>query len=189
MVPEPAKQRKKGKSIYVQKKPKRSHCAHSHLDHGAFLLPEVRVWRILIAGDHAGRVPPPHRRRGALHHHQPDGRRSRLWVRSVLLCGIFAPAVVHNTRYQKHQEQDNIAGDEDTKVQSDGVDLLVVFQKAHGARLMLSVPEARRSNSSEDRSTKDASPQQGFLLPLTRPPWTVSHLSVSEGRLGNEALR
>lgn len=96
----------------------------------------------MVGGDHAGRVPPSHRRRGALHHHQPDGRLSRLRVRGVLLRGIFAPAVVHDTGYQEDQEQDNVAGDEDAKVQSDRINLLVVFQKAHGACFMLGGPEA-----------------------------------------------
>ena len=119
--------------------------AESRSDHRALLLPEVRVRRLVVGRDHVGRVPPTHRGWRALHHHQPDGRLSRLRVRGILLRGIFAPAVVHDTRYQEDQEQDNVAGDEDAKVQSDGVDLLVVLQKAHGACFMLGGPEASQN--------------------------------------------
>lgn len=111
-------------------------------DHCALFLPKVRVRWLVVGCDHVGRVPPSHRSRRALHHHQPDGRLCRLRIRGVLLRGIFAPAVVHNTWYQEDQEQDNIAGNEDAKVQSDGVDLLVVLQKAHGAVFMLGGAEA-----------------------------------------------
>lgn len=129
--------------MYVQKNKKKvsgiysGESSESHSDHRALLLPEVGVRRLVERRDHVGRVPASHRRRRALHHHQPDGRLGRLRIRGVLLRGIFAPAVVHDTRYQEDQEQDNVAGDEDAKVQSDGVDLLVVFQKAHGACFML----------------------------------------------------
>lgn len=101
---------------------------------------------LVVCCDHVGRVPPSHRGWRALHHHQPDGGLGRLWVGGVLLGWIFAPAVVHDTRYQEDQEQDNVAGDEDAKVQSDGVDLLVVFQKAHGACFMLGGPEASKNS-------------------------------------------
>lgn len=111
-------------------------------DHRALFLPKVRVRWLVVGCDHVGRLPPSHRSRRALHHHQPDGRLRRLWVRGVLLCGIFAPAVIHDTWYQEDQEQDNVAGNEDAKVQSDGVDLLVVLQKAHGAVFMLGGAEA-----------------------------------------------
>lgn len=70
-------------------------------DHRALLLPEVRVCRLVVRRDHVSRVPPSHRGRRALHHHQPDGRLGWLWVRGVLLSWIFAPAVVHDTRYQE----------------------------------------------------------------------------------------
>lgn len=118
-------------------------------DHRALFLPKVRVRGLVVGGDHVGRVPPCHRSRRALHHHQPDGRLCGLRVRGVLLGGIFAPAVVHDTRYQEHQEQDNVAGDEDAEVQSDRVDLLVVLQKAHGDVCMLGFPEAWEKGASE----------------------------------------
>lgn len=124
----------------------------SRSDHRALLLPKVRVCRLVVGCDHVGRVPPSHRGWRALHHHQPDGRLSRLRVRGVLLRGIFAPAVVHDTRYQEDQEQDNVAGNEDAKVQSDGVDLLVVLQKAHGAFFMLGGPEALEEERASDAS-------------------------------------
>lgn len=132
-----------------KKKKKKSHVCtkstESRSDHRALLLPEVRMRRLVVGRDHVGRVPPTHRCWRALHHHQPDGRLSRLRVRGVLLRGIFASAVVHDTRYQEDQEQDNVAGDEDAKVQSDGVDLLVVLQKAHGACFMLGGPGASQN--------------------------------------------
>lgn len=139
---------KRNKRTKETKEKKKSHVctksAESRSDHRALLLPEVRMRRLVVGRDHVGRVPPTWSWR-ALHHHQPDGRLSRLRVRGVLLRGIFAPAVVHDTRYQEDQEQDNVAGDEDAKVQSDGVDLLVVLQKAHGACFMLGGPEASQN--------------------------------------------
>lgn len=118
-------------------------------DHRAFFLPKVRVRGLMVGGDHVRSVPPCHWSWRALHHHQPDGRLRRLWIWGVLLRGIFAPAVVHDTGYQENQEQDNVAGDEDAEVQSDGVDLLVVLQKAHGAVCMLGFPEAWEKGASE----------------------------------------
>lgn len=118
-------------------------------DHRALFLPKVRVRGLVVGGDHVGRVPPCHWSWRALHHHQPDRRLRWLWIRGVLLRGIFAPAVVHDTRYQEDQEQDNVAGDEDAEVQSDRVDLLVVLQKAHGAVCMLGFPEAWEKGASE----------------------------------------
>lgn len=134
--------------------------------HRALLLPEVRVRRFVVGGDHVGRVPPAHRRRGALHHHQPDGGLGGLRVRSVLLGGIFAPAVIHDTGYEENQEQDNVAGDEDAKVQSDGVDLLVVFQKAHGACFMLALRPWR--SGGEGSNSLPLDPPQSVLSPSLR---------------------
>lgn len=128
------------KHIYVQKEKKKKKRSRWVSDHRALLLPEVRVRRLVVGRDHVGGVPLSHRGRRALHHHQPDGRLRRLRVRGVLLGRIFAPAVIHDTWYQEDQEQDNVAGDEDAKVQSNWIDLLVVFQKAHGARFMLGGP-------------------------------------------------
>lgn len=121
-----------------------------HSDHRALLLPEVWVRWLVVGGDHVGCVPPSHRCWGVLHHHQSDGRLSGLWVRGVLLGRIFAPTVIHYTGYQEDEEQDNVAGDKDAKVQSDGVNLLVVFQKAHDACLMLGGPEGPETSSSVD---------------------------------------
>lgn len=121
-----------------------------HSDHRALLLPEVWVRRLVVGGDHVGGVPPSHRCWGALHHHQSDGRLSGLWVRGVLLGRIFAPTVIHYTGYQEDEEQDNVAGDKDAKVQSDGVDLLVVFQKAHDACFMLGGPQGPETSTSVD---------------------------------------
>lgn len=73
-----------------------------------------------------------------------------MWVRGVLLGRIFAPTVIHYTGYQEDEEQDNVAGDKDAKVQSDGVNLLVVFQKAHDACLMLGGPEGPETSTSVD---------------------------------------
>lgn len=85
-------------------------------DHCAFLLPEVRVCWLVVGCDHVGCVPPSHWGWRALHHYQPDGRLGWLRVWGVLLGGIFAPAVIHDTRYQEDQEQNNIAGNKDAKV-------------------------------------------------------------------------
>lgn len=123
----------------------------------------------MVGGDHVGRVPPSHRCRGALHHHQPDGRLGRRRVRGVLLGGIFAPAVVHDARYQEDQEQDDVAGDEDAEVQRDGVDLLVVFQKAHGARFMLGGPEAPKNQNLSGREAERA--VSFYLLRNTDRSW------------------
>lgn len=122
----------KNRVWYLQKK-----VQSPSLNHGGLLLSKVRVCRLVVGRDHVRLVPASHRSRRALHHHQPDGGLRGLWLRGVLLGGIFAPAVVHDTGYQEDKQQDNVAGDKDAQVQSDRVDLLVVFQKAHGARFML----------------------------------------------------
>lgn len=193
----------------------KSESAESHSDHRTLLLLEIRVRWLVVGCDHVGRVPPSHRGWRALHHHQPDGRLSRLRVRGVLLGGIFAPAVVHYTRYQEDQEQDNVAGDEDAKVQSDRVDLLVVFQKSHGACFMLGSPEASKNKHLRglrgryrpllqtekhwaSRATAGLSPSlsSSICLPTVLPPPSrhphglayVSHLSVSDEHHGYVAL-
>lgn len=179
--------------------------SESQSDHRALLLPEVRVRWLVIGCDHVGRVPPSHRSRRTLHHHQPDGRLGRLRVRGVLLGRIFAPAVVHDTRYQEDQEQDNVAGDEDAKVQSDRVDLLVVFQKAHGACFMLGGPEASKNKPLRGREgrgrQRPTEKHWTSLVPAGRSPSlsssiclpppslaSVSHLCVSDERRGYVAL-
>lgn len=97
----------------------------------------------MVGRNHVAHVPLSYLRWRALHHHQSDRRLAWLWVRSVFLRRIFAPAVIHYTGNQEDQKQDNVAGDEDAKVQSDRVDLLVVLQKAHGTS---EGPERPQSN-------------------------------------------
>lgn len=84
------------------------------------------------------------RRGGLLHYHQSDGGLGRHRVRRVLLGWILAPAVIHYTRYQENQKQDNIAGDKDAEVQSDRINLREVFLKAHGSCLILCGPQAKK---------------------------------------------
>jgi len=148
---------------------------------------------LVVGRDHVGRVPPALRRRGALHHHQPDGGRRGQGVRGVLLGGVFAPAVVHDARYQEDEEQDDVAGDEDAEVQGDGVDLLVVFQKAHGARLMPGGPRRPRRTSEGYRRLRPDERHWSSLsppCPLKAPSLaSASRLSVSQERRGYVALR
>lgn len=77
-----------------------------------------------------------------LHDHQAYGRlagRRRRAVRGVLLGGVFATAVVQDTGDEEHEEQDDIAGNQDDEVQGDGVNLQVEFHKSHGSASYLAL--------------------------------------------------
>lgn len=87
-----------------------------------------------------------------LHDHQAYGRlagRRRCVVRGVLLRGVLAPAVVQYAGDEKDQQQDDIAGNQDDEVESDGVNLQVELHKTHDAASYLEpVQESARKFTS-----------------------------------------
>lgn len=61
-----------------------------------------------------------------LSYHHSDGRLGiQCALRRILLTGILAPAVIQHTGDEEHQEQDDVACDQDDEVQGDRVDLQV----------------------------------------------------------------
>lgn len=61
-----------------------------------------------------------------LSYHHSDGRLGiRRGLRSTLLTGVLASAVIQHAGDEEHQEQDDVARNQDDEVQGDGVDLQI----------------------------------------------------------------
>ena len=69
-----------------------------------------------------------------LHHHQVDGGLGvQGGLRSILLTGVLALAVIQHAGDEENQEQDDVARNQDDQVQGDRVNLQVKFHRIpHG---------------------------------------------------------